>query len=208
MGFPTNNAGMRNKSSVKMCTRRTHVFARLIPICMPSRCLVTKLPRRSSGGSLLRVRCWLGVSLSPSSSSSSSPPDLNPSTYNPGLYISLYAHFEPPSSFLLQGRGLLVGGVSKKLQQATGEKVPSGKEGRKASVDACVFFTYNGTHTFTHTPSPLFFPWLGKEKADTFSFVMIIISQPASSPPAKSIMDKGERERREREREREVGSSR
>ncbi len=35
-----------------------HVLA---PICMPSRCLVTKFLHRSSGGSLLRVRCWLGT---------------------------------------------------------------------------------------------------------------------------------------------------
>ncbi len=35
-------------------------FARLVPICMLSRCLLTKYLHRSSVGSLLRVRCWLG----------------------------------------------------------------------------------------------------------------------------------------------------
>ena len=35
-------------------------FARLAPICMLSRCLLTKFLHRSSVGSLLRVRCWLG----------------------------------------------------------------------------------------------------------------------------------------------------
>ena len=40
---PTSNGGMQNESSVGICTRRMHVFARLAPICMPSRCLVTKI---------------------------------------------------------------------------------------------------------------------------------------------------------------------
>ncbi len=38
-------------------------FARLVPICLLSRCLLTKFLHRSSGGSLLRVRCWLGSCL-------------------------------------------------------------------------------------------------------------------------------------------------
>ncbi len=37
-----------------------HVFAHLAPICMLSRCLLTKFLHRSSVGSLLRVHCWLG----------------------------------------------------------------------------------------------------------------------------------------------------
>ncbi len=35
-------------------------FALLAPTCMLSRCLLTKFLRRSSVGSLLSVRCWLG----------------------------------------------------------------------------------------------------------------------------------------------------
>ena len=35
-------------------------FARLAPICVLSRCLLTKILHRSSLGSLLGVRCWLG----------------------------------------------------------------------------------------------------------------------------------------------------
>ncbi len=38
----------------------TH-FARLAPICMLSRCLFSKILHWSSVGSLLRVRCWLGL---------------------------------------------------------------------------------------------------------------------------------------------------
>ncbi len=37
-----------------------HAFALLVPICMLSRCLLTSFLHRSSVGSLLRVRCWLG----------------------------------------------------------------------------------------------------------------------------------------------------
>ncbi len=37
-------------------------FARLAPICTLSRCLLTKFLHRSSVGSLIRVRCWLGSS--------------------------------------------------------------------------------------------------------------------------------------------------
>ncbi len=51
----------KNGSSVGIRARCTHVFfARLVPTCMLGRCLATKLPHRSSGGSLLWVRCWLG----------------------------------------------------------------------------------------------------------------------------------------------------
>ncbi len=39
------------------------VFARLAPTCMLSWCLLTKFLHRSSGGNLLRVRCWLGSGL-------------------------------------------------------------------------------------------------------------------------------------------------
>ncbi len=58
--FPTSNGGMQKGSSVGMCTHCIHVFAHLALICMLSRCLGTKFPHRSSGGSLLRVSCWLG----------------------------------------------------------------------------------------------------------------------------------------------------
>ena len=59
---PTTNGGMQNGSSVETCTHCMHVFARLMPICMLSRRLETKFLRRTSVGSLLRVRCWLGKS--------------------------------------------------------------------------------------------------------------------------------------------------
>ncbi len=36
------------------------LFARLSPICMLRRCLLTKFLHRSSGGSLSRLPCWLG----------------------------------------------------------------------------------------------------------------------------------------------------
>ena len=59
---PTTNGDMQNGSSVGICTRYIHAFAHLAPICILSRCLLTKFLRRSSVGSLLRVRrCWLGV---------------------------------------------------------------------------------------------------------------------------------------------------
>ena len=60
MWVPTANGGMQNGSSVRICTQWIHMFARLAPICMPSRWLLTKFLHRSSVGSLLRVRCWLG----------------------------------------------------------------------------------------------------------------------------------------------------
>ena len=53
--------GVQNMRSVGMCAHCTHVFARLVSICVLSRCLGTELPHRRSGGSLLRVICWLGV---------------------------------------------------------------------------------------------------------------------------------------------------
>ncbi len=40
-------------------THCIHVFARLAPIFMLSRCLLTKFLHRNSVGSLLRLRCWL-----------------------------------------------------------------------------------------------------------------------------------------------------
>ena len=55
----------KNGSSVGTCTRCTHTFfARFAPICMLFRRLVKKFRFRSSGGSLLRVRCWSGWSIS------------------------------------------------------------------------------------------------------------------------------------------------
>ena len=59
--YPTTNGGMQNGSSVKTCTNCTHVFARLAPICMLGWCLFTKFLHWTSVGSLLRVRCWLGI---------------------------------------------------------------------------------------------------------------------------------------------------
>ncbi len=58
--FPTTNCATQDGSSVGMHTCCAHVFASLAPISMLSRCFVTKFLHRSSGGSLLRVRCWLG----------------------------------------------------------------------------------------------------------------------------------------------------
>ena len=57
---PTSNGGMQNGSSVGIRTRYVHVFARLAPICMLSRGVLKIFLHRSSGGSLLGVRCWLG----------------------------------------------------------------------------------------------------------------------------------------------------
>ena len=42
-------------------TRCVHVFARFASTCMLSLCLLTKFLHRSSVGSSLRVRCWLGT---------------------------------------------------------------------------------------------------------------------------------------------------
>ncbi len=43
-GFcPTTNGGMQNGSSVGMCTRCTHVFARLAPICCAQSVLINKI---------------------------------------------------------------------------------------------------------------------------------------------------------------------
>ncbi len=41
--YPTSNGGMQNGSSVGICTRCVHVFARLAPICVLSRCLFNKI---------------------------------------------------------------------------------------------------------------------------------------------------------------------
>ena len=59
--YPTSKGGLQDGGSVGIRTCCTHVFARLIPVCMLSRCLATKFLPRSSGGSLLRVHCWLGT---------------------------------------------------------------------------------------------------------------------------------------------------
>ncbi len=53
--------GMQNGSSVRICTRCMHFFARLAQICMLNRCLLTKFLHRNSVGSLLRARCWLSM---------------------------------------------------------------------------------------------------------------------------------------------------
>ena len=59
--IPTTNGGMqKRKLSRNTYTLRTRFFARLAPICVLRRCLLAKFLHRSSGGSLLRVRCWLG----------------------------------------------------------------------------------------------------------------------------------------------------
>ncbi len=63
--FPTTNGGMQNGSSVGLYTHCIHVFACLAQICTVwsvSACLLTRFLHRSSVGSLLRVRCWLGSS--------------------------------------------------------------------------------------------------------------------------------------------------
>ncbi len=57
----TNGGGIQNGSSVGTHTHCMHVFlSRLAAIWMLSRCLLTKSLHRSSVGSSLRVRCWLG----------------------------------------------------------------------------------------------------------------------------------------------------
>ncbi len=58
---PTTNGGIQNGSSAKICTHCIHIFACLVSICVLSWRLLTKFLHRSSVGSLLRVRCWLGV---------------------------------------------------------------------------------------------------------------------------------------------------
>ncbi len=40
---PATKGGMQNESSVGLCTRCMHAFARLVPICKLSRCLLTKI---------------------------------------------------------------------------------------------------------------------------------------------------------------------
>ncbi len=62
-GHPTTNGGMPNGSSVeiRMYVHIAYTFlAHSAPICMHSRCLLTKFLHRSSVRSLLKVRCWLG----------------------------------------------------------------------------------------------------------------------------------------------------
>ena len=61
--YPTTNGGTQNGSSVGICTHCIHVFTCLPPIGMLSRYaqLLTKFLHQSSGGSLLRVHCWLGT---------------------------------------------------------------------------------------------------------------------------------------------------
>ena len=60
---PTTNVGIKNGSSVGICTHRIHLFlACLAPICTLSCCLVKQFLHRSSVGSLPRVHCWLGTS--------------------------------------------------------------------------------------------------------------------------------------------------
>ena len=56
---PTTNGGMQNGSSEVhiACT----FVARLARICMLGRCSSAKFLHRSSVGSLLGVRCWLGI---------------------------------------------------------------------------------------------------------------------------------------------------
>ncbi len=58
---PTTNSSMLNGSWDGICTHCIHVFAHSGPTCMLGRCLFAKFLHRSSVGSFLRVRCWLGV---------------------------------------------------------------------------------------------------------------------------------------------------
>ena len=71
---PTTNGGVQNGSSFGIYTHCTYVFAHLVPICMLSRCLLTKFLRRSSVGSSLRARCWLGMYYQPSNQMCWLPP--------------------------------------------------------------------------------------------------------------------------------------
>ena len=63
ISYPTTNDGEQNERSVGIYTHCIHVFARMAPICMLSRCLLTEILHRSLVGSLLRVRCRLGNSI-------------------------------------------------------------------------------------------------------------------------------------------------
>ncbi len=63
--YPTTNGGMQNGRSVGICIRCIHVFEHLAPICMLSRCLLTKIsasePSRKFIESALLVGYWLHV---------------------------------------------------------------------------------------------------------------------------------------------------
>ncbi len=54
------HARWKLSQNMNMYMSDTHIFARLTPICMLSRCLLTKFLHRSSVESLLQVLCWLG----------------------------------------------------------------------------------------------------------------------------------------------------
>ncbi len=56
---PTTSGGMQNGSSVGICTRCAHAFACFTSTCMLGRCLLARFVHRSSGGSLLKMCCWL-----------------------------------------------------------------------------------------------------------------------------------------------------
>ena len=59
--YPTTNGGIQNGNSAGICTQCIHVFTRLAPICMLSRCLLTKISAQELIWKLTkRVRCWLG----------------------------------------------------------------------------------------------------------------------------------------------------
>ena len=61
--YPTTNGGMQNGSSVGIHYTLLACFCTFF--CMLTRLLLKKLLHRSSVGSLLRVRCWLGSDFIP-----------------------------------------------------------------------------------------------------------------------------------------------
>ena len=62
---PTTNGGMQNGTSVGECTGCIHVFERLAPICMLSRCLVTKISASELSRRFVKSALLVGVSLHP-----------------------------------------------------------------------------------------------------------------------------------------------
>ena len=62
MATQPTDGGMKNGSSVGIGTRCMHVIERFAPTCNAQSVLINKkFLHRSSDGSLLRVRCWLGM---------------------------------------------------------------------------------------------------------------------------------------------------
>ncbi len=98
---PTSNGGMQNGSSVEIYVRIPHTFlARVAPTWMLRRCSSTKFLRRSSVGSLLRVRCRLGTfEASQGSRSKTIPPicvSFGSSSGGGRCWVGSAPHISPP----------------------------------------------------------------------------------------------------------------